>query len=141
MVRVDEGCSFVLADIPGIIEGRPQGVGLGHDFLRHIDRCRLLVHLVDAAGSEGRDPVADFAAINQELKEYSEELAQRPQLVVANKIDLAQDGGAGAQALEAARPGPGLGLCGDQRRSPAKGAGAGVGHLAAAAGAAPGAGV
>ena len=102
VVRVDEGCSFVLADIPGIIEGAAQGVGLGHDFLRHIDRCRLLVHLVDAAGSEGRDPVADFDAINQELKEYSEELAQRPQLVVANKIDLAQDGGAGAQALEAA---------------------------------------
>ena len=70
VVYVDEGRSFVMADIPGIIEGASEGAGLGHDFLRHIDRCRLLIHLVDVSGSEGRDPVADFDAINAELKEY-----------------------------------------------------------------------
>ena len=83
--------SFVMADIPGIIEGASEGAGLGHDFLRHIDRCRLLVHLVDVSGSEGRDPVADFDAINGELKEYSPELATRPQIVVGNKTDLVTD--------------------------------------------------
>ncbi|MBR5094494.1 MAG: GTPase ObgE, partial [Oscillospiraceae bacterium] len=88
VVFVDEGRSFVLADIPGIIEGASEGAGLGHDFLRHIDRCRLLVHLVDVSGSEGRDPVEDFDAISAELREYSPELAQRPQIVVANKCDL-----------------------------------------------------
>ncbi len=88
VVYVDEGVSFVMADIPGIIEGASEGAGLGHDFLRHIDRCRLLVHLVDVSGSEGRDPVADFEAINAELREYSPALAERPQLVVANKCDL-----------------------------------------------------
>ena len=88
VVYVDEGVSFVMADIPGIIEGASEGAGLGHDFLRHIDRCRLLVHLVDASGSEGRDPVADFEAINAELREYSPELAERPQIVVGNKCDL-----------------------------------------------------
>ena len=71
VVYVDEGVSFVMADIPGIIEGASEGAGLGHDFLRHIDRCRLLVHLVDVSGSEGRDPMADFDAINDELKHYS----------------------------------------------------------------------
>ena len=91
VVYVDEGVSFVMADIPGIIEGASEGAGLGHDFLRHIDRCRLLVHLVDVSGSEGRDPVADFDAINGELKEYSPELATRPQLVVGNKTDLVTD--------------------------------------------------
>ena len=92
VVYVDEGVSFVMADIPGIIEGASDGAGLGHDFLRHIDRCRLLVHLVDVSGSEGRDPVEDFDAINAELKEYSEELASRPQIVVANKCDLLEEG-------------------------------------------------
>ena len=92
VVYVDEGVSFVMADIPGIIEGASEGAGLGHDFLRHIDRCRLLVHMVDASGSEGRDPIEDFDTINAELKEYSPELAERPQLVVANKIDLLEDG-------------------------------------------------
>ena len=88
VVYVREGVSFVMADIPGIIEGASEGAGLGHDFLRHIDRCRLLIHLVDAAGSEGRDPVEDFETINTELRQYSPELAQRPQLVAANKCDL-----------------------------------------------------
>ena len=87
-----EGVSFVLADIPGIIEGAAGGAGLGHDFLRHIDRCRLLIHLVDVSGSEGRDPVEDFRIINEELRMYDPELAARPQLVAANKCDIAQDG-------------------------------------------------
>ncbi len=88
VVYVDEGVSFVMADIPGIIEGASEGAGLGHDFLRHIDRCRLLIHLVDVSGSEGRDPVEDFDAINAELREYSPDLAERPQIVAANKCDL-----------------------------------------------------
>ncbi len=88
VVYVAEGASFVLADIPGIIEGASEGVGLGHDFLRHIDRCRLLIHVVDASGSEGRDPVEDFEVINRELEEYSPELASRPMIVAANKCDL-----------------------------------------------------
>ena len=88
---MDEGVSFVMADIPGIIEGASEGAGLGHDFLRHIDRCRLLVHVVDVSVSEGRDPVADFDAINEELKQYSPELAERPQIVAANKVDICED--------------------------------------------------
>ncbi|MDY3691877.1 MAG: GTPase ObgE [Dysosmobacter sp.] len=91
VVWVDEGVSFVMADIPGIIEGASEGAGLGHDFLRHIDRCRLLVHVVDVSGSEGRDPVADFDAICEELKQYSPELAERPQIVAANKVDIMED--------------------------------------------------
>ena len=91
VVYVDEGASFVLADIPGIIEGASDGAGLGHDFLRHIERCRLLIHLVDVSGSEGRDPVEDFNAINAELREYNAELASRPQIVAANKCDLLAD--------------------------------------------------
>ena len=91
VVTMGEGESFVVADIPGLIEGASEGAGLGHDFLRHIDRCRLLVHLVDVSGSEGRDPIADFDAINAELKEYSPELATRPQIAVANKTDLLMD--------------------------------------------------
>ena len=88
VVWVDEGVSFVMADIPGIIEGASEGAGLGHDFLRHVDRCRLLVHVVDVSGSEGRDPVADFDAINEELVQYSPDLATRPQIVCANKVDI-----------------------------------------------------
>ena len=88
VIYVEEGVSFVMADIPGIIEGAAEGAGLGHDFLRHIDRCRLLVHIVDVSGSEGRDPVEDFQKICGELKEYSEELATRPMIVAANKLDL-----------------------------------------------------
>lgn len=91
VVYVEGGASFVMADIPGIIEGASEGAGLGHDFLRHIDRCRLLVHIVDVSGSEGRDSVEDFEAINAELKNYSAELAARPQIVVANKTDIMPD--------------------------------------------------
>ncbi len=91
VVWAGEGVSFVMADIPGIIEGAAQGAGLGHDFLRHIDRCRLLVHLVDVSGSEGRDPVEDFNTICAELTAYSPELAQRPMLVVGSKCDLVYD--------------------------------------------------
>ncbi len=91
VVYVEEGVSFVMADIPGIIEGAAEGAGLGHDFLRHIDRCRLLIHVVDVSGSEGRDPVADFEAINEELKQYSPELAGRKMIVAANKADIMED--------------------------------------------------
>ena len=91
VVWVDEGVSFVMADIPGIIEGASEGAGLGHDFLRHIDRCRLLVHVVDVSGSEGRDPVERPDTINEELKRYSPELATRPQIVCANKVDIMED--------------------------------------------------
>ena len=91
VVYVTEGTSFVMADIPGIIEGASEGAGLGNDFLRHIDRCRLLVHLVDVSGSEGRDPVEDFEAINAELRAYSDVLGSRMQIVAANKCDLLGD--------------------------------------------------
>lgn len=91
VVSVGEEQNFVMADIPGIIEGASEGAGLGHDFLRHIDRCRLLVHVVDVSGSEGRDPVEDFDAINAELSQYSPDLAPRPQIVVANKTDIMED--------------------------------------------------
>ncbi|MDO5445469.1 MAG: GTPase ObgE [Eubacteriales bacterium] len=91
VVYVDEGRSFVMADIPGLIEGASSGAGLGYDFLRHVDRCRLLVHVVDVSGSEGRDPVEDFDLINSELKKYSEELSERKQIVIGNKTDLLGD--------------------------------------------------
>ena len=91
VVRMGEGNSFVIADIPGLIEGASEGIGLGHEFLRHVERCRMLVHILDAAGSEGRDPIEDFEKINLELKKFNEELATREQIVVANKIDLATD--------------------------------------------------
>ena len=85
------GKDIVLADIPGLIEGAADGAGLGHDFLRHVERTRLLLHVLDIAGSEGRDPVEDFDAINAELSQYSPELATRPQIVVANKTDIMED--------------------------------------------------
>ena len=91
VVPMEDGHSFVLADIPGIIEGAADGAGLGHDFLRHIDRCRLLIHVVDVSGSEGRDPVADFDAICAELERWSPELASRTMLVAANKVDIMED--------------------------------------------------
>ena len=84
-----EGGGFVAADIPGLIEGASEGLGLGHDFLRHVDRCRLIVHVVDVSGCEGRDPKEDFEKINYELKNFSAELAERPQIVAANKSDIA----------------------------------------------------
>ena len=89
VVRVDDEASFVAADIPGIIEGASEGVGLGHDFLRHVERCRLLLHVVDVSGSEGRDPIEDFKLINKELVNFSLELSQRPQIAIANKADIA----------------------------------------------------
>jgi len=88
VVRLDEGNSFVLADIPGLIEGAHKGVGLGFEFLRHVERTKLLIHVVDVAGVDGRDPVEDFLKINEELRAYNPKLAERPQIVVANKIDL-----------------------------------------------------
>ncbi len=91
VVRMGEGSSFVMADIPGLIEGAGEGVGLGHEFLRHVERCRLLLHVLDVSGSEGRDPIEDFNTINNELKVFSEELSQRPQIVVGNKCDLTDE--------------------------------------------------
>ena len=90
VVRVDDECSFVMADIPGVIEGAGEGAGLGHQFLRHVERCRLLIHVVDVSGSEGRDPIEDFETINKELKVFSPELSTRPQVVAGNKIDMAE---------------------------------------------------
>ena len=91
VVRVDEEASFVAADIPGIIEGASEGIGLGHDFLRHVERCRLLLHVVDVSGCEGRNPIDDFNLINTELVSFSEELAKRPQIAIANKADIATE--------------------------------------------------
>lgn len=89
VVKIDEGKSFVMADIPGLIEGASEGVGLGHEFLRHVERCRLIVHVVDVSGVEGRNPVEDFEIINRELSNFSEELSKAPQIVAANKCDMA----------------------------------------------------
>lgn len=88
VVRVDEGKSFVMADIPGLIEGAHLGAGLGHEFLRHVERTRLLVHVIDISGQEGRNPIDDFYSINNELKNYSEKLVYKQQIVVANKVDI-----------------------------------------------------
>jgi len=88
VVRLDNETSFVLADIPGLIEGAHQGVGLGHEFLRHIERTKVLIHVVDVSGIEGRNPVDDFEQINKELKEYNPKLAQKHQIVAANKVDI-----------------------------------------------------
>ncbi len=91
VVKIDEGNSFVMADIPGLIEGASDGVGLGHAFLRHVDRCRLILHVVDVSGSEGRDPCEDFEIISRELEAFSEELATRPLILAANKCDMATE--------------------------------------------------
>lgn len=90
VVSMGEGNSFVLADIPGLIEGASEGVGLGHQFLRHVERCRMLIHIVDVSGSEGRNPIDDFEKINEELAKFNPELAQRPMIVAGNKIDMAE---------------------------------------------------
>ncbi|MBQ9111401.1 MAG: GTPase ObgE [Oscillospiraceae bacterium] len=89
VVRLDEERSFVMADIPGLIEGASEGIGLGHEFLRHVERCRLILHVLDVSGIEGRDPIDDFEKINKELANFSEALAECPQIVVANKSDMA----------------------------------------------------
>ncbi len=99
VVKTEYGDSFVLADIPGIIEGASEGVGLGTQFLRHVERTRLLLHVLDCAGLEGRNPVDDFYKINEELKKYSEKLANRKQIIVANKLDSVQDS-ANIEAIE-----------------------------------------
>jgi GTP-binding protein len=87
-----EGGGFVIADIPGLIEGASEGIGLGHEFLRHIERTRVIIHMVDVAGTEGRDPVTDIYTINKELEAYNPEIAARPQVIAANKIDVIYDG-------------------------------------------------
>ena len=91
VVRLDAERSFVMADIPGLIEGASEGVGLGHEFLRHVERCRLIVHVLDVSGVEGRDPIEDFEKINRELANFSEALAACPQIVAANKSDMADE--------------------------------------------------
>ena len=90
VVSIEKGTSFVMADIPGIIEGAAEGIGLGHQFLRHVERCRMLIHVVDVSGSEGRDPIEDYNTLNRELKLFSEELSLLPQIVAANKCDIAE---------------------------------------------------
>lgn len=90
VVSMGEGNSFVIADIPGLIEGASEGVGLGHQFLRHVERCRMLIHIVDVSGSEGRNPIDDFEKINEELKKFNPDLAERPMIVASNKIDMAE---------------------------------------------------
>ena len=89
-MNVGDGGGFVIADIPGIIEGAHEGVGLGHEFLRHVERTSVLLHIVDVSGIEGRDPIEDFDTINNELKMYSEKLSKKPQVVLANKADIPQ---------------------------------------------------
>ncbi len=91
VVYIDEGVSFVIADIPGLIDGAAEGAGLGFEFLKHVERCRILVHIVDVSGFEGRDPKEDFIRINEELKKFNPALAERPQIVAGNKIDLATE--------------------------------------------------
>ena len=87
VVKMDAGNSFVMADIPGLIEGASEGVGLGHDFLRHVERCRLILHIVDISATDGRDPIDDYKQINYELEKFNPELAKRPQIVALNKAD------------------------------------------------------
>lgn len=92
VVDMEDGNGFVIADIPGLIEGASEGIGLGHEFLRHIERTKVMIHMVDAAGSEGRDPIADIYAINKELAAYNPEIAAKPQVIAANKLDLIYEG-------------------------------------------------
>lgn len=92
VVDLEDAKGFVIADIPGLIEGASEGVGLGHEFLRHIERTKVMIHIVDAAGSEGRDPIADIHAINRELDAYNGDIAKRPQVIAANKMDLLYEG-------------------------------------------------
>ncbi len=91
VVKIDSEHSFVMADIPGLIKGASDGIGLGHEFLRHVERCRLIVHVLDVSGIEGRNPIEDFNIINEELQNFSEDLAKCPQIVAANKSDMATD--------------------------------------------------
>lgn len=100
VVDIDGGKGFVIADIPGLIEGASEGVGLGHQFLRHIERTKVIIHIVDAASTEGRDPIADIKAINAELEAYNPDLLKRPQIIAANKIDAIYDDGTGTNPVE-----------------------------------------
>ncbi len=100
VVDIDGGKGFVIADIPGLIEGASEGVGLGHQFLRHIERTKVIIHIVDAASTEGRDPIADIKAINAELEAYNPELLKRPQVIAANKIDAIYDDGSETNPVE-----------------------------------------
>ena len=100
VVDIDGGKGFVIADIPGLIEGASEGVGLGHQFLRHIERTKVIIHIVDAASTEGRDPIADVKAINAELEAYNPDLLKRPQVIAANKIDAIYDDGSGTNPVE-----------------------------------------
>jgi GTP-binding protein len=93
VVDVGDGRSFVMADLPGLIEGASQGIGLGHEFLRHVERTRIIVHVIDMSAADGRDPFDDWLKINEELKLYSEKLEQRPQIIVANKMDMPESEG------------------------------------------------
>ena len=100
VVDLDGGKGFVIADIPGLIEGASDGIGLGHEFLRHIERTKVIIHIVDAASTEGRDPIADIKAINAELEAYNPDLLKRPQVIAANKIDVIYDDGTGKDPVE-----------------------------------------
>lgn len=100
VVDIDGGKGFVIADIPGLIEGASEGVGLGHQFLRHIERTKVIIHIVDAASTEGRDPIADIKAINAELEAYNPDLLKRPQVIASNKIDAIYDDGSGTNPVE-----------------------------------------
>ena len=93
MVRTQSGESFAVADLPGLIEGASQGVGLGTQFLRHIERTRVILHIIDMSASEGRDPYEDYLAINKELESYNLRLMERPQIIVANKMDMPESSG------------------------------------------------
>jgi len=103
VVDLGEGAGFVIADIPGLIEGASEGIGLGHEFLRHIERTKVIIHMVDVAGTEGRDPIADIYAINKELEAYNQDISKRPQVIAANKIDAiyAEDANEPVELLKA----------------------------------------